>query len=114
MFLEVVQNKISLTNEIEVAVEFIFSISLIRLLFLTVCSKYKHFGGEHDNDTAYAIEKALQILGDALESSYLEHPFLKHVNFLPDCLLTYEVSVKIGIKRLIKEMQRDWKRHIRR
>jgi len=108
------QNKVSLSTEIEVAFEYLFSISLLRLLFLTICSQYKQFGSEHDNDIAFAIEKALQYLGDALENNYLEHPFFPNTNILSDTLLTHEISIKIGIKKLIKEMQRDWKRNIRR
>jgi hypothetical protein len=108
------QNKVSLSTEIEVAFEFLFSISLLRLLFLTICSQYKQFGKEPDNDIAFAIEKALKLLIDALENNYLEHPFFKNTNILPDSLLTHEISIKIGIKKLVTEMQRDWKRNIRR
>jgi hypothetical protein len=97
-----------------VAFEYLFSVSLLRLLFLTICSKHKQFGSEFDNDIAFAIEKAFQLFAEALENNYLEHPFFKNTNMLPDCLLTYELSVKIGIKKLVKEMQRDWKRNIRR
>ncbi|CAF0774801.1 unnamed protein product [Rotaria sordida] len=111
---KITQNKIPLSTEIEVAFECLFSVSLLRLLFLTICTKYKQFGASYENDTAYAIEKALQLYSDALENNYLEHPFLKNINFLPDSLVTHELSIKIGIKRLIKEMQRDWKRNIRR
>jgi len=105
---------VPLSTEIEVAFEFIFSISLLRLLFLTVCSQYQQFGTEHDNDIAFAIEKALYLLSNGLENNYLEHPFFKNTNILPASLLTYEISIKIGIKKLVKEMQRDWKRNIRR
>ncbi len=96
------------------AFEFVFSISLLRLLFLTVCSQYQQFGAEHDNASAFAIEKALQMLSNALENNYLEHPFFKNANILPDSLLNHDLSIKIGIKKLVKEMQRDWKRNIRR
>lgn len=108
------QNKVPLATELEVAFESIFSVSLVRFLFLTVCSQHKQFGATYENDIAYAIEKSLQLLGDGLEKNYLEDPFLKHINILPDSLLTHEMSVKIGIKRLVKEMQREWKRNIRR
>ncbi|CAF3034417.1 unnamed protein product [Rotaria socialis] len=108
------QAKVPLSTEIEVAVEFLFSVSLLRLLFISVCSKYKQFGASYENDLAYAVDKSLQLLSDALENNYLEHPFFTNANFLPDSLSTYEMSVKIGIKRLVKEMQRDWKRNIRR
>ncbi len=114
LFLEGTQNKVLLSSEIEVAFEFLFSISLLRLLFLTICSKYKQFGSELDNDIAFAIEKALQIFTDALENNHLEHPFFKNANMLPESLLTYDIGIKIGIKKLVKEMQRDWKRNIRR
>jgi len=108
------QNKLSLSTEIEVAFEFLFSISLIRLLFLTICSQYKQFGTEHDNDIAFAIEKSLKLLSDALENNYLEHPFFKNKNVLPDLLSTHDIIIKIAIKKLVTEMQRDWKRNIRR
>ena len=107
-------NKIPLSSEIEVAFEYIFSVSVVRLLFFTVCSQYKQFGSEHDNDIAFAIEKALQYFSDGIEHNYLEHSFFKYANILPDSLLTHELSIKIGIKKLVKEMQRDWKRNIRR
>ncbi|CAF0998684.1 unnamed protein product [Rotaria sp. Silwood1] len=94
---KITQNKIPLSTEIEVAFEFLFSISLLRLLFITVCTKYKQFGASYENDIAYAIEKALQLFGDALENNYLEHPFLKNVNFLPDCLLTHEISASSAL-----------------
>jgi len=108
------QNKLSLSTEIEVAFEFLFSISLIRLLFLTICSQYKQFGTEHDNDIAFAIEKSLKLLSDALENNYLEHPFFKNKNVLPDSLSTHDIIIKVAIKKLVTEMQRDWKRNIRR
>lgn len=112
--LELMQNKVPLSTEIEIAFEYIFSIPLLRLLFLTICSQYKQFGTEHENDIAFAIERALQYFSDGLEANYLEHPFFKNTNILPDSLLTHELSVQIGIKKLVKEMQRDWKRNIRR
>jgi hypothetical protein len=108
------QNRASLPTEIEETFEYFFSISLLRLLFLTICSKYKQFGKENDNDIAFTIEKALKLLCDALENNYLEHPFFKNANFLPDSLLTHEISIQIGLKRLVTEMHRDWKRNIRR
>lgn len=86
----------------------------MRLLFLTVCAKYKQFGAIYENDTAYAIEKSLQLLGDGLERDHLEHPFFKSANVLPESFSTHEMSIRIGMKRLVKEMQRDWKRNIRR
>ena len=108
------QTKVSLSTEIEVAFEYLFSISLRRLRCLTDYSKYKQCKSELDNDIAFASEKALQIFSDALENNYLEHPFFKNTNILPDSFLTYDIGVKIGIKKLIKEMQRDWKRNSRR
>jgi hypothetical protein len=114
LFLELMQNKVPLSSEIEVNFEYLFSISVIRLLFLTICSQYKQFGTEYENDIAFAIERALQYFSDALENNYLEHPFFKNMNILSDSLLTHELSVKIGINKLLKEMQRDWKRNIRR
>ncbi len=100
------QNVASLSKEIELAFESIFSISLLRLLFLTVCSKYKQMGSEHDNNTVYAIGKALQLFINALENNYLEHPFLENANSLPDFFLSNEMRIRIGIKKIVIEMQR--------
>lgn len=108
------QNKPSISTEIEIAFEYLFSVSMIRLLFLKVHSKYDKFGSEHDNDIAYAIEKALGLFGEALEIGYLEHPFFPNNNVIPESFLSYELAIKIGMKKLVKEMQRDWKRLIRR
>lgn len=108
------QNKIPLATEIEVAIDYLFSTPMLRLLFLTMCSQYQRFGSENENSSAFAIERALQYFSTALENHYLEHPFVKSANILPDSLLAHDVSVKVGVKKLIKEMQRDWKRNIRR
>ena len=112
--LELMQNKIPLSSEIEVAIDYLFSTPILRLLFLSMCSQYQRFGAENENSNAFAIERALQYFSNALENNYLEHPFVKSANILPDSLLAYEVSVKVGVKKLVKEMQRDWKRNIRR
>ena len=79
-----------------------------------MCVQHQQFGSDHDNDSAFAIEKALKLFGDALEKNFLEHPFFQGMNILPESLLTYEPGIKIGVKKLIQEMQRDWKRNIRR
>ncbi|CAF1149609.1 unnamed protein product [Adineta steineri] len=100
---EFMPNNISLSKEIEMQFESLFSLSLIRLLFLTICSQYKQF----DN---YTIEHALELFNDALENNYLELPFLKNINTLPDC----EINIKHGIKKIINEMQRDCKQQIYR
>lgn len=114
VFSELNPTKVPLLTEIEVACEFTFSIALLRLLFLSVCSQYDRFGNDNENDTAFAIEKALKYFGEALEKNFLEHPFFPGTNILPESLLTYEPGIKIGMKKLIQEMQRDWKRNIRR
>ena len=98
----------------EVACEFIFSVSLLRLLFITMCVQCEHFGNDPENATASAIEKALKYFGDALEKNALEHPLFLGRNVLPESYFTYEPGIRIGIKKLIQEMQRDWKRSIRR
>lgn len=108
------QNKIPISMEIEIAGEFLFSTPILRLLFLTICSQYQRFGAENDNSNAFAIERALQYFNEALDTNFLDHPFVKSANILPDSLLAHEAGVKIGIKKLVKEMQRDWKRSIRR
>jgi hypothetical protein len=107
------QNAGSLSKEIELAFESIFSISLLRLLFLTVCSKYKQMGSEHENNAVYAIGKALQLFIIALETNYLEHPFLKNANSLPDFFLSNEMRIRFGIKKIVIEMQREWKKTTR-
>lgn len=112
--LEMMLNKIPISTEIEIAGEFLFSTPILRLLFLTICSQYQRFGSENDNSNAFAIERALQFFNDGLETNFLDHPFVKSANILPDSLLAHEAGVKIGIKKLVKEMQRDWKRSIRR
>ncbi|CAF1217526.1 unnamed protein product [Adineta steineri] len=100
---EFIPNNISLSKEIEMQFESLFSLSLIRLLFLTICSLYKQF----DN---YSIEHALELFNNAVENNYLEHPFLKNINILPDC----EINIEYGIKKIINEMQRDCKQQIHR
>jgi hypothetical protein len=107
-------DSVSMLTEIEIACEFVLSIPLIRLLFISICSQYEQFGDEQDNASAFAIEKALDMLGDAFELNILEHPFVPGMNVLSDRLLTYEPSIRIGVRRIIHEMQQDWKRSIRR
>ncbi|CAF1267843.1 unnamed protein product [Adineta steineri] len=51
-----------------------------------------------------------ELFNNAVENNYLEHPFLKNINILPDC----EINIKQGIKKIINEMQRDCKQQIHR
>ncbi|UJR26538.1 hypothetical protein I4U23_007861 [Adineta vaga] len=101
---ESIQYSAILSREIEDATEVLFSIPLLRLVFLTICFNYK--------ELKLTIADALQTLLNAFENNYFEHPLLKTRNVLPNIFLTYDTNIKSGLIKLIIDMQRDLKRNL--
>ncbi|CAF0763688.1 unnamed protein product [Adineta ricciae] len=99
----------SISAKIEGVLSSLFCTSSLQTLFLILCSNYSQI-----ESISSPIVNALQILINALENNYLEHPLLKTKNIFSEMFSLCDVSLQYGIKKLLVDMQINSKRGMRR
>jgi hypothetical protein len=87
------------------AADVIFSVGMIRLLFVSVCLRQ-----QVEQDVSDAVTKGLDLLVEAIDVHTLEHPFVWGVNGFSSSPLFDQPNIVARLKILIREMRRDRKR----